>query len=207
MKVLIIESSYPEDFYNEQLDGLVTLHLTKLLRINAKLVYALDKSHFSKAIALAAKGNYDVLHLSCHGDDVGIAVTDNKSLDWPDLAQLFYRHGYKPSALVMSACCGASDGLREAFAAVSTRPDIIFGTTDARDYNEYALAWTILYNKFKAEGVDRDVAQQALKEIHATGGSTFRYLRWDGTSRYYRNFPFTGKSYQVKEFTPKRKSK
>ena len=183
------------------------LHLTKLFGIKAKLVYAIDKYHFSKAIALAASGNYDVLHLSSHGDNVGLAMTDNKPLGWSDLAALFAKHDYNPSALVMSACCGASDNIGEAFENVTTRPEIIFGTTDARDYNEYALAWTILYNKFNQEGVDRDVAQQALKEIHATGGSTFRHLRWDGRNRYYRNFPVSGKSYRIEEFTLKEKPK
>ena len=46
MKVLIVESSYPKDFFAERLDGLVTMHLSRLLRIEAKLVYALDKRHF-----------------------------------------------------------------------------------------------------------------------------------------------------------------
>ena len=208
MKVLIVESSYPKDFFAERLDGLVTLHLTRLLRIDAKLVYALDKPHFDKAIALAANDDYDVLHLSCHGDDKGIAVTDNDDVDWPNIASLFDKNRFQPSALVMSACCGGSDGLAEAFEGKSRmRPNIIFGSTDARDYNEYALAWTILYNKFHSEGVHRDVAQEALKEIHATGGSSFRYMRWDGTKKHYRNFPIAGKSYRVEEYTPKKKDK
>jgi hypothetical protein len=77
---------------------------------------------------VAAEDDYDVLHLSCHGDDKGIAVTDNKNVDWPDLAALFTENNYQPSALVMSACCGASDGLAEAFEGKSRmRPNIIFG--------------------------------------------------------------------------------
>jgi hypothetical protein len=157
---------------------------------------------------LAANDGYDVLHLSCHGDDAGIAVTDNKHVDWSDLAALFEKNNYRPSALIMSACCGASDGLAAAFEGTSRmRPNIIFGSTDSRDYNEYALAWTILYNKFHSEGVHRDVAQEALKEIHATGGNTFRYMRWDGAKKLYRNFPIIGKSYRIEEFAPKRKKR
>ncbi len=178
MKLLIIEASYPKDFFSERLDGHVTHHLTKLLRIDSKLVYALDKRHLAKAVTLAAKGGYDVVHLSCHGADDGIAVTDNTDIDWPDFVQL-NANRYSPEALVMSSCYGAADGLADEFEKVKSRPKIIFGSTDERDYNEYAVTWTILYNLFRTDGVHRVVAREALRAINAIVHRNFRYLRWD----------------------------
>ena len=77
--------------------------------MESRLVHALDLRHFRKAIDLAARDNYEVLHLSCHGDDIGIALTDNTYIEWPQFAAIFQEKRYKPAALVISACCGASD--------------------------------------------------------------------------------------------------
>lgn len=199
MKLLIIESSYPKDFFSERLDGHVTQHLAKLLRIRARLVYAVDEEHLDKAFALAAREKYDVVHISCHGDESGIAVTDNTDIDWPQLVRFFTDNRFSPDALVMSSCCGASDDLADEFEKVRWRPKIIFGSTDKRAYNEYAVAWTILYDRFAKEGVDRDVAQEALRAISATVHRNFRYLRWDGNHLHYRHFPRTGRRYEVTE--------
>lgn len=197
MKILIIESSYPKDFFNEQLDGLVTHHLTKLLRIESKLIYALDEGHLAKAIALAAKHKYDVVHLSCHGGDDGIAVTDDTDIGWPKFVQLFNHNHYSPEALIMSSCCGATDGLADEFEKVDSRPNIIFGSTDERYYNEYAVAWTILYDLFRKNGVRRDVARDALRAISAIVHPNFRYLRWHDDPKEYRHYPGIDQRYEI----------
>ncbi|QEX15872.1 hypothetical protein FRZ44_11600 [Hypericibacter terrae] len=199
MKLLIIEASYPRDFFGERLDGLATFHLTKLLRINSKLVYALDKKHLEKAIALAAKGDYDVVHLSCHGADDGIAVTDNTNVDWPDFVRLFSVSGYSPKALIMSSCCGAADGLADEFEEAESQPEIIFGSTDERGYNEYAVAWAILYNLFEVDGVTRNAAREALRAINAIVHRNFRYLRWHDDRQEYVQYPGEGRQYEVTE--------
>jgi hypothetical protein len=101
MKVLIVEASYPKDFYKGQLDGHVTQALTRLLGVKSDLLYALDMPHLEKAIAHAAAGGYDVAHVSCHGDDVGIAVTNNSSINWPDFVGLFAKYKCSPHAYVL----------------------------------------------------------------------------------------------------------
>jgi hypothetical protein len=206
MKLLIIEASYPKDFFSERLDGHVTHHLTKLLRIDSRLVYALDKRHLAKAVALAATDGYDVVHLSCHGADDGIAVTDNTDVDWPEFVRLFDANRYSPDALVMSSCCGAADGLADEFEKVKSRPKIIFGSTDERDYNEYAVAWTILYNLFHTDGVHRDVAREALRATSAIVHQNFRYLRWHDSRHEYLQYPGEGRRFEVTE-KPKKKRK
>jgi hypothetical protein len=205
MKLLIIEASYPKDFFSERLDGPVTYHLTKLLRIDSKLIYALDKRHLEKAITLAGEDGYDVVHLSCHGGDDGIAVTDNTQVGWREFVQLFNKKHFGPEALVMSSCCGASDGLRDEFEKIKFRPKIIFGSTDERGYNEYAVAWTILYDRFRTEGVDREVAREALRAICATVHANFRYLRWDDERQQYLRFPFKDRRYEIAEKVEKKR--
>jgi len=207
MKVLIVEASYPNDFYKGQLDGHVTQALTRLLGVKSDLLYALDTPHFEKAIAHAAAGDYDVVHVSCHGDDVGVAVTNNASINWPDFVGLFAKYKCSPRALVMSSCCGATDDLANEFEKISHGPYIIFGSLDERNYNEYAVAWAILYNLFKTKGVQRDVAMEALRAIRAVAHNSFRYLRWKEGKKAYVQYPPEGTRYVVVKKPRKAKAK
>jgi hypothetical protein len=167
MKVLIIESGSPTDFYNDQLEGNSTLRLLQLLKIKSEMHLVLDKRRLSKALKLAAEEHFHVIHISCHGDKDGIQLADGTNLDWNPLAALFQKHKVKPSALVMSACCGASSGIGNAFAKERLRPNIIFGSKDSRNYHDYAVAWAIMYRTFRLDGVHRDSAQKALAHIRA----------------------------------------
>lgn len=189
VKVLIVESSGANDFYSEELDGPLTHQLTKLLGIHAGLVYGLNHTHFKKAIASAAKQQCNVLHISCHGRKKGITLTDKTGIDWPEFVQMFTNNRYSPKALVMSSCWGAADELADEFEKARFKPDIIFGSTDPRYYNEYAIAWTLLYNSFSEEGVHRDVVQRALRAICATAHANFRYLRWHDKKKEYVQYP------------------
>jgi hypothetical protein len=205
LKLIIIEASNSKDFFDNRLDGLLTQHLANLLNIKTKLLYALDDYHLGQAIKFAALSKSNVMHPSCHGDKHGIAVTDKNNIDWPSFVKLFDINKYSPQALVMSSCCAADNSLARAFRKVKARPDIIFGSTDERYYNEYAVAWTILYNLFRNKGVEQTVAQEALGCISAIVHPSFKYLRWDEDHQNYRGYPRADQRFEVKERV-KRKS-
>ena len=133
-----------------------------------------------------------------------ITLTDKTRINWPDFVRIFTANNYGPKALVMSSCWGAADDLADEFEKVTFRPDIIFGSTDPRFYNEYAVAWTILYNAFSEEGVHRDVARDALRSICAIAHENFRYLRFHDEKKEYVQYP-GGKKYEVVEKTKKTK--
>ena len=77
MKVLFAESSYPEEFYRRRLDGNSTAGLLDTMGINSKLRYVLVFELLKRAIDECANGNFQVLHLSCHGDEKSIVLTNN----------------------------------------------------------------------------------------------------------------------------------
>jgi hypothetical protein len=197
MKVLIIESASPEDFYDNQLDSNSTSQLLRLLDIDFEMRIALDRHQLSRALKSAHDGDFDVIHLSCHGDEHGIQVADGKCINWEPLGSLFQKRKSTPDALVMSACCGAASGIGDAFAKIKRRPDIIFGSTDERCYHDFAVAWAILYRVFLLRGVNRDAAQQALAHINAVVRPTFRYRRWDDAKGKYLVFPGKAATYGV----------
>jgi hypothetical protein len=121
------------------------------------------------------------------------------ALSWATFAGYFQGGGYCPDALVISACKGASTGIGEAFASRDRRPKIIFGSITNRAYDDYAVAWAILYRRFGRSGVHREAAQKALRDICATVHHSFVYRRWDDEREKYLKFPFTGIEYEVRD--------
>jgi hypothetical protein len=197
MKVFIIESSYPKDFYGRELDGIAAQGILNILGVRNELRFALDRRHFKKAIAEAKALNSTVIHLSCHGDQNGVALANNYQPTWEKFASFFQNNGWCPKALVMSSCCGATSGIRNAFKNKPKRPTIIFGSSDERSYGEYTVAWAVLYHRFKRDGIDKDSAQQALKEINAVVSDKFLYRRWSSSRHEYLSYPRKGEKYEI----------
>ncbi|MGO4124012.1 hypothetical protein AB4Z01_06410 [Inquilinus sp. YAF38] len=198
MKTMIIESSYPVDFYNKNLDGDSVSSLLKTIGIDHELRYVLDEDHFHKSIEEASQKEFDIVHLSCHGDEIGIALADDTRLGWKNFSDAFQiiKH---PFTLIMSSCCGASSGIGDSFRSQKNKPAIIFGSTDALDMGQYAIAWSILYYKFRVKGVDKNTAQEALRQIVAVSDKSFIYRRWDDDEQKYLIFPNSKKSYEIKK--------
>ena len=62
----------------------------------------------------------------------GIALANNYQPSWDKFADLFQHHEWIPKACVMSACCGATSGIEDAFRNKPKKPGIIFGSSDGR---------------------------------------------------------------------------
>ena len=205
-KVFIIDSNYPEDHYFERADGIIVQHVLRALGIRADLKLALDRDHFARAIGRATKSACDVIHISTHGDENGIAVCNDvrgsrmpQGFEWPEFVGLFQIPNEPPQVLVMAACNGASSNLAKAFSNVPKRPKIIIGSTDERYPADYVAAWTLLYRRFKRSGISRDVAQKVLEQICAVVHRNFRYLRWDDERERYLRYPGTRQQFDVIE--------
>lgn len=205
-KVFIIDSNYPEDHFDDSADGRITQHILKALNIKADLRLALDRRHFEKAVARSTKAGCDVIHVSTHGNDEGIALCNDvrggkepEGYEWEGFVDLFQGPHDAPKALVMSSCNGAAKGLGIAFTSVPRRPRIIIGSTDKRWPADYVAAWALLYRRFKRSGIKRATAQGALSDICAVVHKNFRYLRWDDDRERYLRFPGTGARFDVIE--------
>jgi hypothetical protein len=205
-KVYVIDSNYPEDHFLERADGIIVQHVLRALGIRADLKLALDRDHFRKAIVRATKAGCDVIHVSTHGNEDGIAVCNDirgsrlpQGFEWPEFVELFQGHDEPPGALVMAACNGASSKLAKAFSNVPKRPKIIIGSTDERYPADYVAAWALLYRRFKRSGINRDAAQEVLEQICAVVHKNFRYFRWDEERERYLRYPGTGQRFDVIE--------
>lgn len=195
MKILVVEANNPEDFYRERLDGRGVHTLLDAMQVKSELRMVLRPKYLRAAIIRAAR-DFDVLHLSCHGDEDGISIVD-ADLSWEEFVDLFRDTPHDLPALVLSSCCGASSDITRAFATSAKRPRIIFGSTEALTYGDYCVAWAILYNRFRTNGVSRDSARQAMKQINAVVHQSFVYRRWDEQTKRYLKYPRSGEKYEV----------
>lgn len=62
-----------------------------------------------------------------------------------------------------------------------------------------SIRWpgAILYHRFKTNGVNKDAAQQALKQIHAVVSDKFLHHRWSDSRREYRFYPGKANKYRI----------
>lgn len=93
LKVFIAESVSPEDFYNRDWEGHVVEEIVRLLDGKASYRIVLNAELLCRAIKTASENDYDIFHLSCHGDEVGIRLSNQKDLSWDELADCFQKGG------------------------------------------------------------------------------------------------------------------
>jgi hypothetical protein len=126
-KILVAESVSADDFYERDWEGYVVEEIVRLL--GGRTFYRIVKTpkYLAKAITLAAKNKCDVFHLSCHGNETGICLTDDTHLSWRELAKVFQQADPMPKVLTLSSCLGGDKGLAQAFKKSVRRPDVIFG--------------------------------------------------------------------------------
>ena len=163
--------------------------LLNTMGIKSTLSYVLDLDHLRRAIAECIDGKYQILHLSCHGDEKGIALADNHQPTWVEFAGAFQDMSASPIALVMSSCCGASSGIGRAFEDQARHPRIIFGSTDKLGFSQYAAAWAVLYYRFRTDGFKISAAKTALEQIADVVHSSFVYRRRDESTKRCLRYP------------------
>ncbi len=190
-RVFIIESPSATDFYLDRLDGRAARDVLKLENTQVAYRVALDKKKLFMGIKEAARLEFDVLHLSCHGDDVGIQLSDMSIIDWLELVDLLDVFATPQRILVMSSCAGGSIGLTKALVNQDTIFGWVFGAVKNIGFTDSCLAWSILYRLLeKLDGpCDSETGQRAVDAINALVEGNFLYRRWDASLKKYRVYP------------------
>lgn len=92
--VYIVESPSSNDFLNNKYEGKILSGILDLALIKTKYLLVTNKSSFKKALreklidAMEETEMFPLLHLSCHGDENGIGLTDGTTINWDELAEL-----------------------------------------------------------------------------------------------------------------------
>lgn len=185
LSVLIAESVGAEDFYFNRTDGFAANEVLRIQQVRSRYRIAFDRKSLNRAILEADRDDYGILHISCHGDDEQIGLTDGTAINWPDLAGDLLPFANSDRALVLSSCSGGYVGVTKAFQKAGVAFQYVFGSTSPAGvgFTDSCLAWSILYSQIVEHGFSRPALRSTLDKINAVVPGDFVYRRWNG-SRY-----------------------
>lgn len=129
ISVVVAESVGPRDFYLRRTDGYAAHEVLRIQQTTADYRVSLDKARLIRAIAEAHLYKFKVFHLSCHGNDDGVVLSDGCFLDWLSLGKLFRRYASEDRVLVLSCCSGGYVGVTKAFKKENIVFGFVFGST------------------------------------------------------------------------------
>jgi hypothetical protein len=190
-KVFIAESVFAQDFYKNNCEGQVVEAIARVLHWESEYKIAMNRKTLCSAIKAASEDGYDIFHLSCHGDEDGIQLTDETELSWDELAESFQDLEGTPEAFVLSSCVGGDAGVARAFRNHKLRPTVIFGA-EAKEphlitFPGACISWPILYTTLARMGLTRDAFKDAVGTMNRITKHKFVYRRWH--EGQYRRYP------------------
>lgn len=186
--VFIVEALRPADFYEGCLDGRAAGEMLRILGTRMEYRIAFTRPLIERAIGEAKAGDFEILHVSSHGDKTGIEITNGKELNWAEFVDLIKPASGPDKALVMATCGGGDVELTKALVAAGVVFGWVFGSTaESVHFSDSCIAWSILYNRLFDHGFKRKDLMVTLKAINAAIVGDFVYRRWDG--KKYRRYP------------------
>lgn len=180
--VHIIESPSATDLLDGRTEGRALGEALTLASIPFWYNLAIDRSTLVQAVgprlleAWKALGKLPILHLSMHGNQNGIALSNGDFLTWHELRQMLLplNRAVQGGLLIcMSSCFGAS-GCRMAMYS-DNEPSFwaLVGNSASTPWADSAVAYVTFYHLF-FKGVGVDKAAEAMRV--ASGDQNFRAL-------------------------------
>ena len=177
-QVYIIESPAPEDVYERWGEGEMIRESLRLADIPATVRVALDEEHFVKALReglselMQKKNLMPVLHVSAHGNEKGIELSDGRFIEWSLFGQITASlNGHLGGELLVCvSSCNSFNCARHALSG--TNPwKVIVGNTGEPTWNDTIIAFSAFYHLL-AKGKTIQEAVQGM--CTASGNSDFK---------------------------------
>src|SRR5260370_22406730 len=115
LKAFVAESVSPLEFYNRDWEGNIAEEIVRVLNGKTSYRIVLNAELLRKAIKTASENEYNIFHLSCHGDEGEIQLNDKTHIPWDELADCFQTADRIPTALILSSCIGGERRIARAF--------------------------------------------------------------------------------------------
>ena len=193
--VHIVESPSPEELLDGRTEGTILRSFLEVCGIPHLYNLAVDIDQLGVALSdRVAQGMQilnlqPVLHLSAHGGETGLQLTDQRrtkqSLPWKNVAKLIkpIHQSVQGLGLCVSACYGSS---AKRMAEVLSKDDLPFlwtiGADSKADIQDLALAFSVFYRRLQTGNLDR------IAEVMtgAAGGVQFEVSFADSIQQEYR---------------------
>jgi hypothetical protein len=178
LSLQIIESPSPNEIFDARTEGSVLKAALKIAGIDAHYNIAVNLTTFVDALSLFVDRNAQapdalpVLHLSMHGCEEGVCLTDDSHLTWDYLRGLLLLVAEGRLLVCMSSCYGFS-GCRMAESEHEPLPFLaLIGNDAVVNLDDAAIGYAAFYHRlFKGSSIPQAV--EALQR--ASGDSRFLY--------------------------------
>ena len=183
--VHIVESPSPDELLDGITEGGALCGFLDIAGIQYSYNLAIDLDQFDIAMTNRVEEAIDkfrkvpILHLSTHGSEQGIQLTDQSRIPWPELADyLLDIHEYIGGLGVCMSCCGGAHGtqMAEEMQKINIPYQWIAGSFSDIDLRDATLAYAILYRGLHRGVDDIDLLVEAIRV--ASGIADFDI--WDG---------------------------
>jgi hypothetical protein len=191
--VYVVESPSAPDLYHDRKEGAILKQAAALDGIPCVARTCVDREAFEAALAIGLSeamtihaGFLPVLHISAHGNSMGIGLSDGTIITWDDLRKLLLPINQSLNGnllLCMSSCKGYS-ACRMAM-AIDDEPHpyvALFANLDSPSWSDTAVAYATLYHLI-AKGTTFVEAIQAMKQ--ASGDQNWIVETADATKKMY----------------------
>lgn len=159
--VHIIESPAPADLQEGRREGTLISEGLRLIGIFSCCYLAVNKNEFMNSLytpmadATTKYQKYPILHISAHGDDKGIELTDRSRINWNELKEII-----KPINMLLQGqfviCLSSCRGFTGCKMAMEMERDVPFGAIVGPlidiPWDESAIAFMVFYNRLVKDG-------------------------------------------------------
>jgi hypothetical protein len=175
--VYIIESPAPGDLLDGRTEGNVLLNSLRLAGVRPWYSLATNLATFRIALlnrlgeAMKALQSRPVIHLSVHGNDRGVELTDGTFLTWETLREELrpITNWMQGNLLICMSSCAGSSGCRMAMHEEADHPFYaLVGNTGSPDWSSAAVAFVAFYHRL-FRGANLHDAVRAMNEASGDG--------------------------------------
>ena len=195
LHVGIIESPSIDDFLAKRYEGELLHKFLSWRGIKSHHYFAIDKNSFRQAIGYLVKEIFGegfkivglnkldnkpipivlpIIHISAHGNENGIGLTNGDLVTWEELGNLLSQlnEAFKGIILSISACKGWS-AIKMLFKSKALPFNVLISNKGKPTWEQTLIGFTIIYHRLK-DKLNFSEAINAAKE--ATGNKDFDYL-------------------------------
>ncbi|MBL4808800.1 MAG: hypothetical protein JKY43_01925 [Phycisphaerales bacterium] len=195
--VLIIESLKPREMAKEWTEARATADVLKTLGVDSLYHQARGQEDLRTGARIFASGQFDVLHLACHGCDTAIQLTDGTMMNWNELATDL-GHAVQGKQLVLSACHGGCANVPKLFAASQYQPRAIIGPSCEIHWADLVVAWQVYYKSVLSTTRQPDHPCVAVSRVKMATDADLICYQWKQEKGDYEVFkPSYGCAWEV----------
>ena len=160
--VYIVESPSPRDLSDGRTEGLALCESFKLSRTKHTYTLAVNRDEFLRAFTLDENeskfrdefqrhGCFPVVHLSMHGNDQGIGLTDGTMISWNELREILkpINEALPDGLMVTFSTCGGASSTIMSMVTGDEKPFFAtVGSCDNVHWEDALVAYIVFYHNW-----------------------------------------------------------